>query len=162
MYIRPCPLLKGARAGLVFRFKPQFLCVMPCDLNLWRAGFGVQRCLAPFCLYARSFIYDPRIYTMVCAHTFTYMVQIICVTNKLPAKCHFIICLGRSPFWKCAWSHGPMCPRVWRLGVGGTLTILQFVQLFGCARVLGLNTNLEHVLGSSTQRCVLANQFQQG
>jgi hypothetical protein len=54
-----------------------------------------------------------------------------------------------------------MCPGARRLGAGAPITVLQFAQLFGCARVLGLNTNLERVLGSSTQRCVLANQSQQ-
>ena len=33
-----------------------------------------------------------------------------------------------------------MCPSARWLGAGGTLTVLQFAQLFGCVRVLGLNT----------------------
>ena len=62
----------------------------------------------------------------------------------------------------CARSYGkPMCPGARRLGAGGALIVLQFAQLFGCARVLGLNMNLERVLGSSTQRCILPNQSQQ-
>jgi hypothetical protein len=32
-----------------------------------------------------------------------------------------------------------MCPSAWRLGAGGSLTVLQFAQLFGCVHVLGLN-----------------------
>ena len=34
-----------------------------------------------------------------------------------------------------------MCLSARRLGVGGALTVLQFSQLFGCTRVLGLNTH---------------------
>jgi hypothetical protein len=66
-----------------------------------------------------------------------------------------------SPFFHRAWSYDPICPSARRLGAGGALTVLQFAQLFGCTRVLGLNMDLERVLGSSTQRCVLANQNQQ-
>jgi hypothetical protein len=32
-----------------------------------------------------------------------------------------------------------MYPRAWRLGAGGTLTVLQFGLFFGCVHVLGLN-----------------------
>jgi hypothetical protein len=51
----------------------------------------------------------------------------------------------------------PMCPSARWLGAGGALTVLQFAQLFSCVRVLGLNMDLERVLGSITQRCILAN-----
>ena len=33
-----------------------------------------------------------------------------------------------------------MCPRAWRLGAGGALTVLQFSPFFGYACVLGLST----------------------
>jgi hypothetical protein len=45
-------------------------------------------------------------------------------------------------------SHGDPCDHeFWRLGAGRALTVLQFAQLCGCARVLGFSTNLERVLG---------------
>jgi hypothetical protein len=64
-------------------------------------------------------------------------------------------------FTYCARSYGPMCPGARRLGAGAPITVLQFAPLARLHPVLGLNTNLERVLGSSTQRCVLANQSQQ-
>jgi hypothetical protein len=39
-------------------------------------------------------------------------------------------------------------PEARRLGAGAPLTVLQFAQLFGSVRVLGLNMDLERVLGS--------------
>jgi hypothetical protein len=42
-----------------------------------------------------------------------------------------------------------------------SLTDRKFSPLCGCTPVLGLNTNLECVLGSTYRRCVLVNQRQQ-
>jgi hypothetical protein len=58
-----------------------------------------------------------------------------------PIMTHMPMCLAVR-----GWRH-PNRPIVW--------------TIFMNYSVLGLNTNLERVLGSSTQRCVLANQRQQ-
>jgi hypothetical protein len=39
------------------------------------------------------------------------------------------LCLKLSPFYICARSHDHMCPRVWRLGAGVPITVLQFAPL---------------------------------
>jgi hypothetical protein len=37
-------------------------------------------------------------------------------------------------FFHRARSYDPMCPRAWRLGAGGALTVLQFGPIFGYVR----------------------------
>ena len=61
-----------------------------------------------------------------------------------------------QPLVTCA-----ICPRARRLGAGGTLTVLRFAPLARLRPVPGFNAHWELVLGSCTQVCVLANQFQQ-
>jgi hypothetical protein len=56
--------------------------------------------------------------------------------------------------------YATMCPGARQLGAGAPITVLHFAPLARLRPLLGLNMNLERVLGSSTQRCVLANQSQ--
>jgi hypothetical protein len=58
-------------------------------------------------------------------------------------------------------SHGSYDQMPRRLGAGGVLTVLWFAALVRLHPVPGYNAHWERVPGSCTQRCILANQFQQ-
>jgi hypothetical protein len=69
---------------------------------------------------------------------------------------------GLTTFYQNARSHDPYAQVSRRLGDGGALTILRFSPLHGCIQGWVFMPYNACEPGSSTQGCILANQFLQG